>query len=1231
MTDNFSSSFDDVDSSQTSKCAQDLSIYIDNKFPIEPPSLDTILNDYPYLTKLGHLTMNLLRSLINNGLTEESFEKVDFAIRTLVFEKCSLEVSNLKSQFSLNSIKSMTNSSLSSAASSPYTIKAETAQEIRRLNEELQNSQKREQQLENEIKSQKNVIDQYYEEKEKLFAQLNDKRIQTNGEQANLQIEIIGLKDEIDRQRENVSFAENRIKKLSDQISDLNQDKEDLDKTILELRGKIQNKKEKISKLKLNEKKLKLELQNEKLNSSKLQTELEMQSKLHSDKEPTKESQKLEELVNQYQKVLNERDIDNTLLSQNLTKITKYANRLLEVAEEYEDRLSMAEEDKSVNLSIIKELKEKTNILTEENRQKQDEIFALQKELQDIRDQIAKFEKETGISINSDDIQSILENKSSIIKNVNVKPKQFVELEGIISSLLRYIDILMFGEGDLYPLICRSEPILQNEEIRKSIIASIQDLKVTLSLLNVTPSTSEFLDRIFSDSESIEKLIEELKSKEEYTEFSAISALCSANNNIRRFLEETAESLTDLHSLLPPEYRESDVVLSLKKYITDSYKIYGLIFEAISNQHIFKSDEIRIQPMLVQFVKEVGELLHGLDVEVKPSIGYKVKLTDYPNEIANYIEEQERQIQALKSNGNDNTFVTDNIDSLSIKSRDIHLDTQITQLENEKSTLIQKFDDDSKKYLEKIEELTRLLNEESSKLKLAEQNLELTQKGLAEALKKAKIVEKERDDLLELSNKRKKLFAERKKAIIDNERLNYEEQLQRERKKFENEKSAIVQALEAKESRYKSLKHRYAEMESMYEKQASHQSSKIVDLINNMRVLGEKATQQAEEREKRHKAEVERLEEKVSRILSMANNTAANENNNDESTEMMDTSLIESEKVPSTGTNQQNVPSSIYLTPNKNEIENLNISENIIDNLNNSGTASARLAGTRTSECDRFVAQVGRALSKYTKDDGPWTRSRVLATIQRLCSHLIEVEKGIVNFNNNANKIESTISPIYNTNIPQTPSTLTPSIYKGRSTQLNSVKSTPMRPSLNSTEIESSLIFMNSPTPKKANNIIYNNNNMDSSNISNVSKQPLKIANAINEQREWQSWAMDIALRMNIPPCSPSELRVELKDIFYATNAKSKIVRMITSLREQKKLFKAYPLQVLYPQISEEQASLNKKNLKMKPLILLLRFILIEQKLASKAALNQQHMKQQTKNPQRLSLPLSPRTVQTQL
>ena len=71
MTDNFSSSYDDIDSKQTSQCAQDLSTYIDSKFQIEPPSLEAILNDYPYLTKLGHLTMNLLRSLINNGLTDE--------------------------------------------------------------------------------------------------------------------------------------------------------------------------------------------------------------------------------------------------------------------------------------------------------------------------------------------------------------------------------------------------------------------------------------------------------------------------------------------------------------------------------------------------------------------------------------------------------------------------------------------------------------------------------------------------------------------------------------------------------------------------------------------------------------------------------------------------------------------------------------------------------------------------------------------------------------------------------------------------------------------------------------------------------------------------------------------------------------------------------------------------------------------------------------------------------
>ncbi|KAK8889020.1 hypothetical protein M9Y10_033762 [Tritrichomonas musculus] len=1211
MSDNFSSSIDDLDSTQTSKCAQDLSTYIDNKFPTEPPSLDAILNDYPYLTKLGHLTMNLLRTLINNGLTDESFSKVDFAIRTMVFEKCNLDVSNLKSQMSLNSIRSMTNSSIDSANSSPYAIKNETIQEIRRLNEELQSSKKRELHLEDEIRSQKNEIKRQEDENIRLTTLLSSNRTQSNGQQCNLQIEIMNLKDEIERQKENVSFAEEREKRLNDRISELNQDKDELDKRISELQATIQTKKEKISSLKLNEKKLKHEIQNERLNSSKLQAELEMQLKLQNEKaDKNGNSAKLVDLVDRYQKILNERDVDNAFLAQKLTSLSNYAQQLINISEELEDRLSMAEEDKEVNISLINQLKSKISALAKENQQKQDELLSTQGELQTLKDMISKFEKETGISINSDDIQAILKNRFS--KSAANNPEKFVELEKIIASILRYLNMLMIGDGDVFPLICRSEPILESQEIRQSIISSIEDLKVTLSLTNDVTDVPTLLDKVLSNDEGIQNLLSELEAKDEYTEYAAISVLCSANSNIRRFLESTAESLTELHKLLPIEYRESDIIQSISKYLHDSQALFGLIFEAMNNNTLFRSEEILFYPMMKTFIEQTSDLLHNLDCEVRPTIRFRGKMVDMPNEIANYIEAQDRLIESLKSNGNENTYIAENIDSSDnfiLRSRDIKLDDHISQLEDEKSNLLQKIDVQAKDYSDQIEALTQKLNEEISKRKLAEQNLELTQKGAQEALMKAKIVEKERDDLLELTNKRKKLFAQRKAAIIENERLNYEELLRRERKKFENEKQAIIQTLDAKTSRYKSLKRRYAEMEAMYEKQSSYQSSKIVELINNIRIIGEKTTQQAEEREKRHESEVRRLEDKVARILSLAD---SNKNNNDENTEMMDSTIIDSEKIPPI--NKSNAPSAIYLTPNKSGIDALNMSENMIEDLNNSAVNSARLGGSRNSECDRFVAQVGRALSKYTKDEGPWTRSRILSSIPRLFSRLAELEKTKTTITG----FDSTSTQPYNT--PQPGSTLTPTINRNRSMSLTISKTTPNRftsTNENTSEFDLSSNLLNSSTINDS--------------VQSASKPPLKIAAALNEQRDWQSWAIDIALRLNISPRSPNELRTELRDIIFSANAKSQLVKMITSLREQKKLLKNFQLQILFPHVSEDSSTLNRKNLKFRSLVLFVRSIMIEKRLASKAALNQLHTKQQIKNSPRFSLQFSPRTTQTQL
>ena len=71
---------------------------------------------------------------------------------------------------------------------------------------------------------------------------------------------------------------------------------------------------------------------------------------------------------------------------------------------------------------------------------------------------------------------------------------------------------------------------------------------------------------------------------------------------------------------------------------------------------------------------------------------------------------------------------------------------------------------------------------------------------------------------------------------------------------------------------------------------------------------------------------------------------------------------------------------------------------------------------------------------------------------------------------------------------------------------------------------------------------------------SNLTPATAKLNGGYKENRSWQQWATNLAINANITFSSSDELKTSISDIVYATTAKSTLLRIIQSLRAQKKI-----------------------------------------------------------------------------
>lgn len=904
------------------KNLKELNSFLEKNYPNEPPQFENLLIRFSTLDTLSMLTMSAIRSLSNNEIEDEMCSKLEIAIRTLIYQsnfQNTTDASNdQNAKFSLSNPKRNHN-------------------EIQILKTENDDLKKNRSRLEEEIESLKEEVQQKVDENRNL----NSIIVQNNEEKFKLQTEILSLNDTIDKQSEKEAFHETNEKGLNDEISQLKTEKGELINKIADLKQVISNKNEKISQIELDQKKLQLTIHNEKAFSSKLQAELDIQG------QSTEKRNQLLDLVNESQKLLNESRLDNLMLVSKSKSLESYIDQLLNLAEELETRLAMLEEDKDVSLNQIDALNEKVKELTLENTQQLETNSNMEKELHFLTESIEKFEHQTGFSIH--DIESVFKMKNSLsgIPQNFAKPEKVEELEKVIVSLLKYIHNLIATQENTLPLLNTSDSFIQDENVRENILSSIEDIKVTFSLAGHEEGI-QLLDTILSNSESINKVVDDLSKDDKFGELAAVSVLCSANTNLRHLLDSAHKSINEIESLLPSEYQSENKFDSITRYINDSIELNTQISNAI-DQCPFEID----QNDASAFIEAINQLLYELNDKLCEPFKLSLDLSKIPTSIQNYVRKL--------------SIVIDNLQNDDNQEQTTVVNTTIEQLQNELKQAQEEIERDRNAY---YKELSKLHDEiASSKCQIEdyqsqktvlEENLDALKDKYDDTYRRLKVLETQRDDLINLCNNRKKSFSLRKKSIMENEKQNYELQLAREKEKFQLEKSKLTEQLNKKIEKIKLLKKSNKDSQALYESELSKQAAKFSDLYQQFIVLKEDFKKQQDEQEKKYKEQMSQLEERVTKSLLVSHDDELSIN--------------------STITFIENTPTkSIFSTP----IKSTPMSTTL-DSL-----ASPRM---KTPEIERFVARIGHVLSKHTNDNVPWTRSKILTTLERLVARIDELE-----------------------------------------------------------------------------------------------------------------------------------------------------------------------------------------------------------------------------------------------
>lgn len=353
-------------------------------------------------------------------------------------------------------------------------------------------------------------------------------------------------------------------------------------------------------------------------------------------------------------------------------KSINLCNRLLELTQEYEDRITMNKEEAAAQDEVVEKmtkaneaLRKSLDSIKQQNTEYQAEIINLKtKQLEDSILTLGQNSSEL-------DSQILAEKASAIDECQSIISKQTF----IIDTLTTYI-IRVLTENDTFiPLLYQSEPIISDIGIRNFVIESIKSLKNSLyktnkrkdepqnprkfeefdkeEMYSLYDHKNELIASIFNSFEDVEKFINRSVFNEscDNGDLAILIALCAANSNLGSRIQNINSELEDMIHLIPGRF-EYDTGMTtfeiLRNYLSDSKELFNKMFRIVDDSEIlFDFGSTEIKEILKEVLMEVSIFANKMK-SVCTQYKFRGVLSDFPEAFIEYNETLQNELAELR-------------------------------------------------------------------------------------------------------------------------------------------------------------------------------------------------------------------------------------------------------------------------------------------------------------------------------------------------------------------------------------------------------------------------------------------------------------------------------------------------------------------------------------------------------------------------------------------------------
>ncbi|KAK8860620.1 hypothetical protein M9Y10_012285 [Tritrichomonas musculus] len=671
-------------------------------------------------------------------------------------------------------------------------------------------------------------------------------------------IELETIKDKLNDSLIRIQTLESKLTSKDVIIDQLTIDNNELQKNIAQLKAKILKKKEKIDDLKLNNRKKDINLDEQKISiiNDNLTSQI---TSLPTDNNYDKLVDQIYSLSN----TLKFNDFEYQKLLESKHYCLDICQRLLDLCEEYESRISMAEEDKAM-------LSQRISFISNEN-------YSLKKIIEESNEDAIpnnlnnQIPDESNIQIdqiiNRDQkLQNKIENLSNTIKNQR----------SFIDCLATYIDRLVIDGDNYIPLLYQTNQIIHDDSLRKIILESIESLRTKLCIddsknaQNTTNTQNEvedqaeinkkinlrnqFFTRIFGSPENLQDYIDNYiaKNGEDNCEYAAVIALCAANINLGIKYKDIHSRLSDLYLKIPKEYQKGNLSTSIHNFLIDSNDVFDKISHINDSSSFFHFVSSDLKTTIDSFLTEISNFLSKLQENIYSLIRYnKNNLNDLPTTISNYINSIQTQTNELKIELND---YKDKYNS----EYQTHISLQ--RYSNELSSKIKEKELQLTHLQDYIKDKENQLQEFKSSSKSIIKDKDLTIKHYENELLKSQR-ENETNSLL-LKNT-KKLYKSQIDNVIKIEREKKENEIKELKQLNSENEKVLMTKLESKRKKVKTLQNQINEITTLFEKKMKKKQEKVEIIINETTDQISIIEESFKHKEQEYQNEIEMLKRKL--------------------------------------------------------------------------------------------------------------------------------------------------------------------------------------------------------------------------------------------------------------------------------------------------------------------------------------------------------------------------------